>query len=340
VSTRRRFDDVGERHRARRRSPLVVLALAVSGLVSAACSDEPERGAGSQVAAANPSTSAELDTRTVTGEYLAGLAATVHLPVERGRRPLVVMIPGGAWRTADPSGFAGLARHLSAAGFVAMPVEIRAGDDGVRYPVPVHDVLCAAAFGVATARSNGIDPVPVVILGHSSGAHLAALATLAPDDHAGSCPYGSVSPDALVGLAGTYDVERLPELAETLFGQAPADAPDAWEAGNPLNQAGSRPTVPVLLVHGADDELVPTSFTTEFAAALESADHPTTVEMIAGAGHHDVYAAPTTGDVISSWISQLRREQPVQSTGARAPSPHAALAGTSQTTLSPPTTTS
>ena len=42
----------------------------------------------------------------------------------------------------------------------------------------------------------------LVLLGHSSGAHESAVATLAPDQYAPRCDDPLVAPDALVGLAG------------------------------------------------------------------------------------------------------------------------------------------
>jgi len=89
----------------------------------------------------------------VSHEYLPGLAAYPHVPEGVDRAPVVVMVPGGSWASADPTGYAGLAESLADVGIVAVPVTIRAGQDGVTYPVPVEDVLCALADGAATALS-------------------------------------------------------------------------------------------------------------------------------------------------------------------------------------------
>jgi acetyl esterase/lipase len=294
---------VRPRNRGRRSLVCTLTALAsILGLLG--CSDDDAVRSSVPVAAPAGTVASTAD-QAVTQEYLPGLAAVLHRPDDPVRAPLLVMVPGGAWLTADPAGFDGLARQLARSGVVALPVEVRAADDDVVYPVPVADVLCALAYGVATARAHGIEPGPLIVLGHSSGAHLAALAVLAPAEHAADCPYPPVTPDALVGLAGTYDVEAVPELAGELFGVAPADDPGLWEAGNPLSRAGLRPDVPVLLVHGDADDLVPMFFTTEFAQALEAAGHPTTVEVIAGADHHEVYSADASAGIIATWSANL-----------------------------------
>ncbi|HSJ83097.1 MAG TPA: prolyl oligopeptidase family serine peptidase [Acidimicrobiia bacterium] len=240
-------------------------------------------------------------------EYLPGLEARLHLPAPADRVPLLVMVPGGGWSTADPAGFEGLARDLAMSGILAAAVEVRAAEDDVLYPVPVEDVLCAVAHSVAWARSNGFDAGPVVLLGHSSGAHLASLAVLAPSEFSSGCPDQLQTPDALVGLAGTYDVGIVSGIARNLFGVSPETDPALWESGNPLLRAALRPEVPVLLIHGDADDLVPTSFTTEVARALKLGGHAVTVQMVPGADHHEIYSAEASGDLITDWIAKVGR---------------------------------
>jgi acetyl esterase/lipase len=238
-------------------------------------------------------------------EYAPGLGADLFLPRRAGRVPLVVLVPGGSWTTADPSGLAGLAGHLAGAGVAAAPAAIRAAQDDVVYPVPVEDVLCAVAATVARARSLGFVPDPVAVLGHSSGAHLAALAVLTVDDVSPTCTSPLVRPAALVGLSGPYDISQVPELATALLGSSPDDDPAAWQAANPVLRAGLRPDVPVLLLHGDRDEVVPVDFTTQFARALQAAGHRTTVEVVPGADHQGVYAPEVSGDRIARWLLAL-----------------------------------
>jgi acetyl esterase/lipase len=254
-----------------------------------------------------PLTTGTAPTVSVPEEYLPGLEANVFLPVGGAAPiPLVVMIPGGAWRTADPSGFAGLARHLADAGIMAVTVSVRAAVDGVVYPTPVEDVLCAVGFAADTAEANRIELGSIVLLGHSSGAHLAALATLAHEDFTPDCGGAITKADALVAIAGPYDVTRDAGVAESLFGVAYSADPDLWDSGNALLKADLRPDVPVLLIHGEGDTIVPTSFTTEFGAALEEAGHRTTLIILPGANHDDIYSAGVSGDVIVDWVMNLR----------------------------------
>jgi acetyl esterase/lipase len=246
-----------------------------------------------------------------TENYLPGVAADVYLPSSpAGRTPVVVLIPGGGWRTADRRGLGPLAETLAAHGMVAVNATYRAADSGVRFPVPVSDVVCAVDFAADRARRAGIAPGPVIVLGHSSGAHLAALAALAGAHFRKDCPYPAVRVDGLVGLSGPYNILLLQGVAYPLFGTSGADAPAAWREGNPMTWLTSRRDLPALLAHGAADDVVSPTFTRTFAEALEAAGHPVELKLVPGAGHQDIYLPAVIADPVIAWISALTEVLP------------------------------
>src|SRR4051812_5519783 len=252
---------------------------------------------GSTSAEAPPAAEASL-----TLEYAPGLTEDVYLPRHRGQVPLVVLVPGGSWTTADPTGLAGLAAALAEAGVAAAPTRIRAAEDGVVYPTPVEDVLCSVAAAAEAIRSRGFVPDPVTVLGHSSGAHLPALAVLAVDDYSPTCGSPAVRPRAPIGLSGPYDIGPLPAVPAALPGTSSTDDPAAWTDANPVERAALRPEVPVLLLHGDADEMVPLDFTTQFADALKAAGHPTTVRVVPGADHDTIYRADVAAAPVAQWL--------------------------------------
>ena len=89
-------------------------------------------------------------------------------------------------------------------------------------------------------------PDPVAVLGHSSGAHLAALAVLAAPvlSRPSRAPLGH--PDALVGISGPYDISQIPEMATAC--SAPARTTTRRLGAGERGRAGRTcaPTVPVL----------------------------------------------------------------------------------------------
>ncbi len=240
-----------------------------------------------------------------TEEYIVGVAADVYLPDEVDVAPVVVTIPGGAWVSVDRTGLGPLADRLAGNGIVVVNATHRPAADGARFPAPLRDVVCSVDFAVERSRAAGVEPDQVVVLGHSSGAHLAVLAALAADRFRGDCPYPPAQIDALVGLAGLYDVFEVADVAWGLFGSAPEQDPDTWREGSPATWLGERARLPVFLAHGELDDLVPASSTEDFAAALVQSGHLVEVDIVTGAGHDDIYAPEAIAPALEAWIAAL-----------------------------------
>jgi acetyl esterase/lipase len=247
-----------------------------------------------------------------TGEYLPGLEADVYMPA--GTRPatdpvpIVLLVPGGGWQTADRSGLAPLAADLADAGFVAVNTTYRAGSDGSVFPVPVQDVACASGFAVQEARGAGKDPGPVVALGHSAGGHLAALAALEGDALDGQCPYPFPPITGLIGLAGVYDAKAFAFALVDFLGGTPEEQPDAWRRGDPIGLVDSgvaRQDLQVLLLHGDADEDVPLDQSQAFETSLTRAGVPVRLEVVQGATHQSIYSAGVAGPAAIAWITEL-----------------------------------
>jgi acetyl esterase/lipase len=278
--------------RAHRRAIVVacVLALAVSAwLVVHALP---------QATSANP---------TSTQEYLPGVSADVYLPspAPASDAPVVVLVPGGGWHTADRAGLAPLAQALAGDGMVVVNATYRVADDGVRFPTPVQDIECAVAFAADRARKAGATPSRVILVGHSSGAHLAALAALAGPELGGTCPYPATVVDGFVGLAGAYDVAALADLAEPLIGASAASRPDLWRQADPGTWVRHRLRpcpLAVLLLHGSDDLQVSSSVTTGFGDELRRSGHPVRVVVVHGADHGSIYSAQVAEAAVRDWV--------------------------------------
>ncbi len=232
------------------------------------------------------------------GEYLAGLPATVALP-DAEPAAVVVLVPGGGWSTADPLGLAPLGEHLRAAGLAVVTITYGTSSTGSSWPVPADDVRCAVAYA-----GEQVPDVPVLVAGHSAGAHLAAVVGLVPEGRGAFCPYPPRAADGVVGLAGPYDVSATGGLAGNLFGVAEPEAPDLWAEGNPLLLAGGRPDLPFLLVHGTADRLVGEEFARAFEDALDDGGHPVEVVVVEGATHNGVLRPDAVGDVVATWSLQ------------------------------------
>ena len=244
-----------------------------------------------------------------TQEYLPGVAADVFLPAAvRDRAPVVILVPGGSWRSANRSGLAPLAETLAERGMTVVNATYRASDSGARFPEPVADIVCAVDFGVEQARMAHVVPGPVVVVGHSSGAQLASLAALEPTRFRADCPYPQVDPDGFVGLAGPYDLSEWQRVAAPMFAKSPAQDPQLWREANPLTWTASRTgtaPLPVLLAHGANDVEVSLDSSKNFATALKAAGHPVQLSIVPGATHSSIYEPGVIADTIATWATNL-----------------------------------
>jgi acetyl esterase/lipase len=231
-------------------------------------------------------------------EYLPGLEATVELP-DGAARAVVLVVPGGGFSAADPTGLLPLGEDLAAEGIAAVTITYGHAGTDTFYPEPVDQVRCAIAYAAAQAPE-----VPVVVVGHSAGANLAMLAGLQPLRTDVTCPYEPRAADAVVGLAGPYDVHRT-YIGEDLFGVPQAEDPETWRAGNPLTWAAERAEVPTLLVHGTSDELVPVEFTEQMAAALTEGGHDVVTVYPNGARHNDVFLSDWVLEDLVRWVDDV-----------------------------------
>ena len=214
------------------------------------------------------------------------------------------MVPGGSWETADPTGLAPLADALAARGVLAVPVVVRAAADDVVYPTPVEDVLCALADAAATASAEGIDPDPLVVLGHSSGAHLAALAALDADA-------------AVPGLRGPRGRPRRPRRAGRALRHPRVLG---CRVGSP--RPGRRPRAcgrtPTPCCSPPDDPSCRSSCSTARTTTssrrtsvptsqrpFASGGHPTTLTIVPGEDHDSIYSAQVAAGPVASWLAAL-----------------------------------
>lgn len=290
---------------------VTVLAALVLVAVTAACGGsagtaEPSATGEPSVPANSSGTGQPSVALSRTQEYQPGRAADIYLPGP-GRRPaaVVVLVPGGGWQTADRTGLAALAARLARAGMVVANITYRTGEDHVTFPAPVEDIACATAFAETVARA-GAARVPVVLLGHSSGAQLAAVVALSGNRYQRGCPYPGTAVDGLIGVSGPYDVRAFADVAVALFGATPEQDPAAWRDGDPLRWAARGASgLRVLLLHGDQDTLVPPDQSRQFAAGLEKAGVPVTLRLVTGADHLTVFQPSNIGGAVTAWIGGL-----------------------------------
>ncbi len=240
-------------------------------------------------------------TTTTTGLEASG--AAVRLPEGEGSFPVVVLVHGGGWVGGDPSSMTDLAVYLTDNGLITVNTPYRLAVEEASFPAAVDDVACAVRMAAALPGSNG----SVTVLGHSAGAHLSALVALTGERYGLDCPYPDAGgPEALIGLAGPYDVDRLGLLMLPFFGGGPNVESEAWEAGNPMKLITGDADFSSLIMFGDRDALVDPSFALDFHQALVDVGADSTLELVEGARHMDLRDPAAIGELILAWLDRER----------------------------------
>ncbi|MEQ1576356.1 MAG: alpha/beta hydrolase [Hyphomicrobium sp.] len=206
-------------------------------------------------------------------------------PPETGRprppddSPIAIFLYGGSWQKGERSYYEFVGRALSKKGVTAVIPDYRLYPE-VKFPAFMDDAADAYAFVARTMalRVNG-KPRPIVLIGHSAGAHMAALLAL-DKSYLEARGADIPPPSALIGLAGPYafDPTTWPSTKAVFAGVTDPDV--------------ARPVVfaknggpPVLLMHGLDDDTTKISNMRDLAKALKASGTNVQTLELAKIGH-------------------------------------------------------
>lgn len=233
------------------------------------------------------------------------LTLDVYTPVNARREPVVVFFYGGRWTHGTAADFRFVGQALAAQGFVAVLPDYR-HYPAVRFPAFVQDAARAVRWTQQQIARYGGDPDKLFVMGHSSGAHLAALLALDPR-YLAEAGGDRAKLKGMIGLAGPYDFLPLADDdLRDMFGP-----PERYERSQPIAFAdGDNP--PLLLMHGEDDQTVRVRNTLNLAAAVRRAGGPVESHVYREMSHPWIIAtlaAPLRGraDVLARVTEFVRR---------------------------------
>jgi acetyl esterase/lipase len=192
---------------------------------------------------------------------------------------VVVFYYGGAWTTGDRAiyGFVGAA--LAKRGVTAVIPDYRLFPE-VAFPEFVGDAAEAYAWVANHKIGRGDHNRPLFLMGHSAGAHMAALLAYDPQylNQAGA---DLPKPAGLIGLSGPYafDPTTWPSTRD-IFRSAAADPDRSRPVA--LVKPGAPPT---LLLHGAGDDIVDVSAARHLHQALTARGVEAKSVEYPGVGH-------------------------------------------------------
>lgn len=249
----------------------------------------------------NYTLSANLPYRSIPGVDPKLLSLDVYAPRSaNGTNPVMVMVHGGSFISGDKAGQRGLARppllfpkmeYYTGRGWVFVSINYRltnpalalADPKQVSHPAHIDDVAAAIAWLKANIARYGGDSRRIVLVGHSAGAGLVALAAT---DEARLGAFGASLRDiaGVVALDGFYDIPRRIPCAAPYMRLVFTDDPAAQRDASPIfHAAPGKGIAPLLIVYNtvsADNSSRDQALAFEAALRTASVD----VEAYAAAG--------------------------------------------------------
>jgi acetyl esterase/lipase len=256
-------------------------------------------------------------------------------------RPAVILIHGGGWYRGDKSLWTSEGNDLAAMGWVGFAINYNMNQP--RWPGEFQDVQQSITWVRQNAKTYGVDPAKLGIIGSSAGAHLGDLA--------GVWGSGSLSTgtrvSAVVSWSAPFDLTelatnplgppedgcadanlpvcqnrvRIGQAVTDFVGCQPTACPDTYRDASPGTHID--PTDPPILLANSEMELIPLQQAQRAKADFDAKGVANKLVVVPGHHHASQYAAEIWQDTVS-WL------QTYIGGGSSSPSP---------TSTGPPTTT-
>jgi pectinesterase len=202
-----------------------------------------------------------------TGRRQLQLDAFFPVTKQVKKRPAILIIHGGGWRSGSRSLHHPLAQRLAALGYVCFTPEYRLSTEAL-YPAAVHDLKAALRWIHAHAGQFHIDTSKLAVAGHSAGGELAAFlgTTVGNPAFEGNFCHTDFSSNvqAVVDMDGTLsfahpesgegDDSKRTSAATYWFGYSKTEAPELWLQASPLTHVSKR-TPPTLFINSSVERM-------------------------------------------------------------------------------------
>ena len=175
----------------------------------------------------------------------------VYTPKDsKGPNPVVVFFYGGSWQSGSKNEYKFMGEALTSLGYTVVIPNYRVYPE-VKFPTFVEDAAKAVRWTNDNIQTYGGDVAQIYVMGHSAGAHIAAL--LSYDKkylRAENLNVNSVI-RGFIGLAGPYDfLPFTSDVFKTIFGPE-----EKFALSQPINFiSGTEPRS--LLLYGKKDKTV------------------------------------------------------------------------------------
>jgi acetyl esterase/lipase len=258
---------------------------------------------------------------TASIAYAKGARHTLDVcrPKSATAAPVIVFFYGGGWRSGSKRTYRYVAKALARRGYVAVLPDYRIYPQA-RYPDFLDDGAQAVRWVKDNVKRFGGDPQKIFLMGHSAGAHIAAMLAIDATwlQKVGLTPGRDIA--GLIGISGPYDFLPLKdETLKIIFG---GNRPETQPIFHVTTGAP-----PALLLTGDKDDVVGAGNSTRLAEKLRAAGNDATAVIYPRIGHYLVVAAiapviralvPVLRD-IDDFIAKVLKSRPRAQVGEAAP---------------------
>ncbi len=210
------------------------------------------------------------------------LRLDLYLPKSNHPVPMVMWIFGGSWKFGSKGYHINL-RDLTRSGIAVAAIDYRLSGTAI-YPAQLEDCQSALAWLRAHGAEYGIDPKRIGVSGESAGGHLAALLGTVEGKSKVQAVCALYPPTNLVSLGRKYaSPDRRSDIERLLGGPIETKLALAQEA-SPVDRV-SADAPPFLIIHGAQDTLVPMEQSQELDRKLKRVGVESRIIVVPDKGH-------------------------------------------------------
>ncbi len=202
----------------------------------------------------------------------------------QGVRPVVLFFYGGSWKFGSRTQYKFLGEAFASHGIVTVIADYRVYP-AVKFPAFVNDGAHALQWVRTHIEAYGGNGRGIYLMGHSAGAHIAALVALDPSYAAAAGAENAVH--GFIGLAGPYAFhpEQTENVRDVFLGTGDL------ERARPINYARGGKDLAVFLAHGRADTTVLPANTEQLTSQINAYGGSARAVFYDDIGHIGIMAA-------------------------------------------------